>query len=665
MMAPLTDDYQPPDKRLYYVIGRCDALQAPAIFLDWDDCSFYVDQNENDCHVEVQSFDQIMDAVSYLTDQLTKRTNSKLNPSDVFAAADNARKQSPFSSAVGNSRAAMTPSKRAAGIDTLLASSPNSKRPRPEPATVLISTTPAVIPSDMTTPFGRKFAMLQDYRQVYGTLEVKTRHCLNDRFKGLNDFLFAWRKKQKIYLDDPSLVNLKAQEGLQQLLDLGVDFFAKSTEPATDLVSTKPAPRISVIVSDKTPFGRKFAMLQDYQRVYGTLEVKARHCLVDRFRGLNDFMFAWRKKQKLFQDDPSLMNFKAQEGIQQLKDLGVEFSAKSTELATVLASTTPAPRVSIIASEKSPFGRKVAMLQDYQRVYGTLEVKARHCLVDRFKGLNDFMFGWRRKQKLFQDDPAKRNDIADARIQQLKDLGVEFPSTKWEGKFKELRKYKEVYGKVSTSHAHPLRSWCFCQRTQMRAYEEDPQSSSLMGEQYQKLVNLGMKSAKKAPMTDATKTGETATTGETTTTTAPATIAPMNPAPTTIVPATPAPVTTAPAATAPVTTAPATPAPATTVPAATASAATASAATASATPAPATPVPATTASATTVPATPSLTTTAPAATVPVTTAPATTAPTTAPAATASSSEEMLERMSNAESTSDQDDDSTKCNTIVV
>ena len=409
-MAPLTPhNHQPPDKRPYYVIGKCDALKAPAIFLDWEDCSFYVDQNENDCQVQVQSFDQIMDAIGYLTDQLAKRTNIKV------AAA--ATPDYPPPHVLFHDT-----SKRPAEIDTLLASASAqiAKRPRMEPANM----------APENSPFGRKFTMLQEYQKVYGTLKVETKHC-RDQFSGLNDFMIAWKKKQRNFSEGPPCKKSdKALARIQQLQHLGVEFpsnKSRSTvpEPATVLVSTTPAAaatRNPIIVTDLSPFGRKFTMLKKYQQVFGTLDVKTKHCR-DQFYGLNEFMASWKKTHQSFTEGP----------------------------------------------------------------------------------------------------PCQKSDKAVAHIQQLLDLGVEFPSnkTRWEGKFKELQRYKAFYGKVSTSHGHPLRSWCFSQRNHMRQYEEDPKKSRLNQEQYQRLVDLGMKGAKRgeettmatpAPATPAPTTTTAATT---------------------------------------------------------------------------------------------------------------------------------------------------------
>jgi hypothetical protein len=71
-MAPLIDDddsasdKKPAAKQIYYAIRKCDSLRAPAIFLHWDDCSFYVDNDENE-DVDFAKFDKVVDAVAYIT----------------------------------------------------------------------------------------------------------------------------------------------------------------------------------------------------------------------------------------------------------------------------------------------------------------------------------------------------------------------------------------------------------------------------------------------------------------------------------------------------------------------------------------------------------------------------------------------------------------------
>jgi hypothetical protein len=52
----------------FYAIRKCHALKAPAIFLDWNDCNFYVeqDEHENQDDVEYKTFDVMRNAMEYI-----------------------------------------------------------------------------------------------------------------------------------------------------------------------------------------------------------------------------------------------------------------------------------------------------------------------------------------------------------------------------------------------------------------------------------------------------------------------------------------------------------------------------------------------------------------------------------------------------------------------
>jgi hypothetical protein len=72
-MAPLDtteqEDRKPaatPKGQRFWAIRKCDSLKSPAIFTDWDDCSFYVDQSENDCKLAYKEFDSGLEALNYL-----------------------------------------------------------------------------------------------------------------------------------------------------------------------------------------------------------------------------------------------------------------------------------------------------------------------------------------------------------------------------------------------------------------------------------------------------------------------------------------------------------------------------------------------------------------------------------------------------------------------
>jgi hypothetical protein len=81
-MAPLPNSKSPSSFSKFWVIRRCDSLKSPAIFSAWEDCSFYVDADENDGDVTYRSFDELCDAVLYAfpsVDQSNSNSNSNSN----------------------------------------------------------------------------------------------------------------------------------------------------------------------------------------------------------------------------------------------------------------------------------------------------------------------------------------------------------------------------------------------------------------------------------------------------------------------------------------------------------------------------------------------------------------------------------------------------------
>lgn len=70
-------------KRVYHAVRKCDSLKAPAIFFAWEDCNFYVDNDENEGVVDWKSFEQLVDAVKYLTVKEVPKRQGNIHPSDV------------------------------------------------------------------------------------------------------------------------------------------------------------------------------------------------------------------------------------------------------------------------------------------------------------------------------------------------------------------------------------------------------------------------------------------------------------------------------------------------------------------------------------------------------------------------------------------------------
>jgi hypothetical protein len=62
-----------------FAIRKCDSLKAPAIFFAWEDCEFYVDDEENEGVVDFKGFDLVLDAIKWIyrgknDDSIPKKT---------------------------------------------------------------------------------------------------------------------------------------------------------------------------------------------------------------------------------------------------------------------------------------------------------------------------------------------------------------------------------------------------------------------------------------------------------------------------------------------------------------------------------------------------------------------------------------------------------------
>jgi hypothetical protein len=62
----------------YYAIRQCDSLDAPAVFLSWKDCNFYLeDDDTNTGPVEYETFQGMLEAVNYIHEYQVKRPSDE------------------------------------------------------------------------------------------------------------------------------------------------------------------------------------------------------------------------------------------------------------------------------------------------------------------------------------------------------------------------------------------------------------------------------------------------------------------------------------------------------------------------------------------------------------------------------------------------------------
>ena len=84
-MAPVNRKHSA--KRLYHAVRNCDSLKASAIFFAWEDCNFYVDNDENESVVDWKSFEHLDDAVKYLTLKEVPERHGVIRPLDAPVSA--------------------------------------------------------------------------------------------------------------------------------------------------------------------------------------------------------------------------------------------------------------------------------------------------------------------------------------------------------------------------------------------------------------------------------------------------------------------------------------------------------------------------------------------------------------------------------------------------
>jgi hypothetical protein len=209
-MAPLIDDddwasdKKPAAKQIYYAIRQCDSLRAPAIFLHWDDCSFYVDNDENEDDVVFAKFDKVVDAVTYIT---LKTSIPLANSGDLVAYQEHDLQdvkpaaQSTASAPANTSPVARVDSENSktqtvAATVTLKDVSFHVRAPEiallksaPPPASTTLDSAKAA-PESPTTPlilnWENKFQMMQDFKEEYGSCELPViKKNESEKYKGL------------------------------------------------------------------------------------------------------------------------------------------------------------------------------------------------------------------------------------------------------------------------------------------------------------------------------------------------------------------------------------------------------------------------------------------------------------------------------------------------
>jgi hypothetical protein len=78
-----------------FAIRKCDSLKAPAIFFAWEDCEFYVDEEENEGVVDFKGFDLVLDAIKWIYEEKNDDSIPKKTMAAIPAASQETKIRPP------------------------------------------------------------------------------------------------------------------------------------------------------------------------------------------------------------------------------------------------------------------------------------------------------------------------------------------------------------------------------------------------------------------------------------------------------------------------------------------------------------------------------------------------------------------------------------------
>jgi hypothetical protein len=306
-MAPaLMNDHADDKPKLYYGVRKCESLEGPAIFLNWEDCKFFVG-SEKDDNIEFQSFERIVDAASYVTFQQEAAANDihPITPQQGCLLPLTSLKRSADQASLSSAApAGGSPKKRPPRIPTLAAIT-ETEPIDPDDIDLLFSDSADGDHADASTTdevdtsraFERQLASLKEYISVYGT----TSGVAVERFMSLNTFMAEWRLKASNIAEGRTKQTSASFTKIQQLIDLGVDL---GVDPKTICEPVPPASldgsETAIQVTLEKPrsqqsksFEQSLQLLKEYKDAYGTTVLLAEHCQ-GQFEHLRKFLYEWR-----------------------------------------------------------------------------------------------------------------------------------------------------------------------------------------------------------------------------------------------------------------------------------------------------------------------------------------------------------------------------------
>ena len=346
-------------KRTFYAIRQCDGLNAPAIFLNKNDIDFYIDQDENEDHVEYRICDNILDAMEYI-DRAPKgsmlaellQLDSRKTPPTSTAIAGPASSTSRSSGSSSRKRSIRRESSTASAPDDLR--SPRKKQKQNETS----ATTDPGKGNRREKNWEDKFEQLRQYHERHGHVNVPKKVPKGDdtdpeEHLKLHRWVSYIRTEWDKYHDNPKSVQCLDPSRVSRLEALGLQGIRRyrrhsekadnndsvntgggAAEAGGDTGNAEDGSTAATSVDQQQPeeklsarelqWEERFAALEKHKQEHGSFDVDPRKNL-----GLRRWVRYICEKKKMYDVNPAKASPCLTESrVQRLLDLGFDFTFK-------------------------------------------------------------------------------------------------------------------------------------------------------------------------------------------------------------------------------------------------------------------------------------------------------------------------------------------------
>jgi Helicase associated domain len=417
----------------FYAIRRCYALKAPAVFLNYDDCSLYIEQDENDeTVVEYKRFDIMAEAMDYIYEYITAPPTTRQ-----FAATSGASTRT-----VATTAAAPT-NKNSAGNSTAVTNNvalnalPESILAATKTTTSTQGPDDAANPVDTTQEGAGKMAHLQQ------NLEATTMAV--DLSAGATTTTAASAAFPMMFSTTAVMPNGNNFQNMfywtQPMPQFGFHQFPPMPPgwvPPPPVAMYQPSP---VAAAKAPPKGKS------KKKGSGPMETKGNS---DTAESAGPKKRGRAKKKRADDDDDD------------------DDDDEGSTLATSFPSKKKARKETKLVKM---FEEKYELLKQYKEQYGTCDVpfNNKNTASGKFAGLGAWVSRMRLKMRASLDEPDAVTSLDKNKVQRLLDLGFAMsphrwskPHTisskdefNWDDMFDGLKAYKKQHGHVNVPHRPP------------------------------------------------------------------------------------------------------------------------------------------------------------------------------------------------------------------